>query len=126
MTLFFLPALAAMVIVLSSCAAQRSQGDRAPVFDTREHPLPQADTDTITPQPVAGSTDSLVPYTVQRGDTLFSISRAHGMTVQELQDINGLTTTNIQAGQTLLVRGANGSVRSTMQRQTTIHDLPMR
>lgn len=45
-------------------------------------------------------------YTVKRGDTLYSIARAHQMTVDELRSMNGLSNNNIQAGQTLRVRTA--------------------
>ncbi|MGB3544813.1 LysM peptidoglycan-binding domain-containing protein [Rubrivirga sp.] len=47
-------------------------------------------------------------YVVQPGDTLFRISRAHGLTVQELQDLNNLSDTYISVGQTLRVRARGG------------------
>lgn len=43
-------------------------------------------------------------YVVQPGDNLFRISQAHGLTVEELQELNGLTSTYISVGQTLRVR----------------------
>ncbi len=45
-------------------------------------------------------------YVVQRGDTLYSIARRHGITVNELMRLNGLTSTRIYVGQRLLVPGA--------------------
>lgn len=42
-------------------------------------------------------------YTVQKGDTLYSIAKRHNLTVEELQQINNLSGTNIGIGQTLLV-----------------------
>lgn len=42
-------------------------------------------------------------YTVKAGDTLYKIATAHGMSVAELQKLNGLTTTTIYAGQILKV-----------------------
>ena len=42
-------------------------------------------------------------YTVNRGDTLYSIAGRLGTTVQELRDLNGLTTNNISIGQILRI-----------------------
>ncbi len=44
-------------------------------------------------------------YTVKKGDTLYSISKAHNMTVDELQRLNNLSSTNITAGQTIYIVG---------------------
>lgn len=43
-------------------------------------------------------------YTVVKGDTLYSISRKHGLTVNELKNINGLHSNAINIGQTLLIK----------------------
>ncbi len=43
-------------------------------------------------------------YIVQKGDTLYSIARAHGMSVDELKSINTMTGSTIVPGQSLLVR----------------------
>lgn len=55
----------------------------------------------------APSADSEAPttaaYRVSRGDTLWSIARAHGTTVAELKALNGLASSRIKAGQTLTV-----------------------
>jgi LysM repeat protein len=104
-----------------SCAPKQAKKDAVGIIDTSEHPLPQQDVDTITPQPV-DSLERLLQYTVQPGDTLYSISRAHDMTVGELQSINKLSGTNIHAGQTLLVRGGNFR---NVKRETIVHDLPV-
>jgi LysM repeat protein len=42
-------------------------------------------------------------YRVSRGDTLWSIARAHDMTVSQLKALNGLGSSRIKAGQTLTV-----------------------
>ncbi|KGQ21546.1 septal ring lytic transglycosylase RlpA family protein [Thermus filiformis] len=42
-------------------------------------------------------------YTVQKGDTLFRIARAHGLSVTELKRLNGLTSDLIHPGQVLRV-----------------------
>jgi rare lipoprotein A len=43
-------------------------------------------------------------YTVKKGDTLYSIARAHGMTVDELRTMNRLSGNTIYSGQSLTVR----------------------
>ncbi len=44
-------------------------------------------------------------YVVQRGDTLYSIARRHGISVNELMRLNELTSTRIYVGQRLRVSG---------------------
>lgn len=43
-------------------------------------------------------------YTVVKGDTLYSISRRHNLSVKELQKLNGLTSTTISVGQELKIK----------------------
>lgn len=43
-------------------------------------------------------------YVVQRGDTLYSISRRNGLTVQQLKDLNNLNSNLISKGQQLRVK----------------------
>jgi LysM repeat protein len=54
----------------------------------------------VEPSPTPATARS---YTVQSGDTLFSIARAHGVDVPTLMEMNGLETEDIQAGQMLQV-----------------------
>ncbi|MBN1487704.1 MAG: LysM peptidoglycan-binding domain-containing protein [Anaerolineae bacterium] len=61
-------------------------------------------TGTVAPAPSTGST-----YIVQRGDTLFSIARRYGTTVNALKATNGLTSNFIYAGQRLAIPGGNGT-----------------
>lgn len=46
-------------------------------------------------------TDKITTYTVQRGDTLYSIARRYNMTVDTLKEYNGLRSNDIQIGQKL-------------------------
>ena len=61
-----------------------------------------------TPQPTftAEQLASAPRYTVQRGDTLYSISRAFGVPVSTIQQANGLADPNdVKAGQVLVIPG---------------------
>ncbi|WP_396601969.1 glucosaminidase domain-containing protein [Algibacter sp. R77976] len=50
------------------------------------------------------STQERTIYTVVKGDTLYSISRAYNISVKELQNINGLSDTALSIGQELVVK----------------------
>lgn len=50
-------------------------------------------------------------YTVQKGDTLFRIARAHGLSVEELKRLNGLTSDLLQPGQVLRLGPREGQRR---------------
>jgi flagellum-specific peptidoglycan hydrolase FlgJ len=49
-------------------------------------------------------TQELTMYTVVKGDTLYSISRTYKISVKELQNINGLSDTDLNLGQVLIVK----------------------
>ena len=57
-------------------------------------------------KPIAGSGY----YTVKPGDTLWSIARDYGLTVDELKAINNLTSNTLSVGSTLLVKSDNTSI----------------
>jgi len=58
-----------------------------------------------TPTPTATPTSQPQPiiYVVRQGDTLYSIARRHGTTVQAIMAANGLTNYNIYVGQQLYI-----------------------
>ncbi|HEU4742537.1 MAG TPA: LysM peptidoglycan-binding domain-containing protein, partial [Meiothermus sp.] len=62
---------------------------------------------------LAGAQDLF--HTVQRGETLFSIARRYGTTVETLMHLNGLSRPNLEVGQVLRLpgSGANPSAPST-------------
>ncbi|CAN5767047.1 hypothetical protein BH23GEM9_BH23GEM9_21820 [soil metagenome] len=47
--------------------------------------------------------DAVADYRVSRGDSLWSIARRHGTTVEALKSLNGLRNSHIVAGQTIAV-----------------------
>ncbi len=57
---------------------------------------------TTTPA-IPSGTGSTTSYQVVPGDSLWKISRQFNTTVEELQALNGLTTTGIRSGQDLLI-----------------------
>ena len=53
------------------------------------------------PAPAALVSAARAPYVVSPGDTLYAISRAHGVSVAELRSLNGLASNTIRVGQRL-------------------------
>lgn len=70
---------------------------------------PPAATRTSAPfvSPTPGADGSIV-YTVQQGDTLFYISFLFGVSVDQIKQMNGLTSDIISIGQRLIVKAASG------------------
>ena len=52
-------------------------------------------------------------YIVKSGDTLYSIANKYGMSVQELKDLNKLTSNTLSIGQQLVVSEANAGTLDT-------------
>jgi LysM repeat protein len=57
----------------------------------------------LSPGPPALDANGALVYTVQAGDTLWSIALKLGLTVDQLKALNGLTSDSIDAGQQLIV-----------------------
>jgi len=95
--------------VPSATTAATAAPTAAPPTATANVPQATA-TPLLTPTPGA---DGAVIYTVESGDTLTSIAFAAGLTVQELQALNGLTDSNIRVGQQLLLATAAPSPTPT-------------
>lgn len=66
---------------------------------------------TATPEtgPAAAATGQTVSYTVQRGDTLFSIARRYNTTVEAIRAENNLSSNFIYVGQVLRIPAGPGS-----------------
>ena len=48
-------------------------------------------------------------YIVKKGDTLWSIARAYGLTVEKLKTLNNLTNNNLTIGDSLIVKDSSGN-----------------
>lgn len=48
-------------------------------------------------------------YVVKKGDTLWSIARAYGLTVDKLKSLNNLTGNNLTIGDSLIVKDSSGN-----------------
>ena len=47
-------------------------------------------------------------YTIQKGDSLYSIAKKFGMSVDELKSLNNLTNNNLAIGQQLMIKSITG------------------
>ncbi|MDR1836955.1 MAG: M23 family metallopeptidase, partial [Treponema sp.] len=74
-------------------------------------PQPAQNTPVVNNQPAApASAQTLVDYRVVRGDTLYSIARNNGITLQNLLEINNFSTNHvIRVGDVIKVPGRGGA-----------------
>lgn len=74
-----------------------------PAAETESDPEQEADTEpesvTTSDSEVAGNT-----YTVKAGDNMFRIALNHGMSLDEIKELNGLTDETVYVGQVLKVK----------------------
>lgn len=68
------------------------------------NPQPERPTTNPTTNPNPPQPSGAVFYAVVKGDTLYSISRRYGLTVDQLMRMNNLSSTNISVGQVLQVK----------------------
>jgi len=100
--------------------APKSEGEPAVIMEETEEELIEEGVlpppELISPEPAAAEgeeveappaseTGESLIYTVEKGDTLWSISRHFGVSMQQLQDANGLADPDrISVGQELRIR----------------------
>lgn len=84
--------------------------------------LPLLVTLTLLPSTPGGQVSAAAAstVTVKAGDTLYSLARKHGLSVEKLRQLNGLKGSSIRVGQVLKVRGAAppASQKATRKAQT--------
>ena len=52
--------------------------------------------------------EEVTMYTIQKGDSLYSIAKKFGMSVDELKSLNNLTNNNLSIGQQLMIKSITG------------------
>ncbi|NCU18040.1 LysM peptidoglycan-binding domain-containing protein [Bacillus sp. P1(2020)] len=70
------------------------------------------------PSPTPEPTEATSTYTVKSGDSLSKIAKDYGMSVQQLKDLNNLTSDNIYVGQTLKITGESKAPATTPKTYT--------
>ena len=58
--------------------------------------------------PTQDKIEEITMYTVQKGDSLYSIAKKFGITVDEIKSLNNLTSNNLFIGQQLMIKSATG------------------
>lgn len=58
--------------------------------------------------PSEAKQEEVTMYTVQKGDSLYSIAKKFGMSVDELKSLNNLTSNNLAIGQQLMIKSTTG------------------
>lgn len=62
-------------------------------------------------------------YTVQKGDTLYGISKQFGMSVDSIKRLNNLTSNNLEVGQVLQIRENGSPTTYTIKKGDNLYDI---
>ncbi len=62
-------------------------------------------------------------YTVQKGDSLYSIAKKYGISVDELKKANGLTTNNLSLGQKLVIPEVKGEIGYVVKAGDSLYNI---
>ncbi|MBD9098920.1 LysM peptidoglycan-binding domain-containing protein [bacterium] len=58
--------------------------------------------------PTQDKVEEIAMYTVQKGDSLYSIAKKFGITVDEIKSLNNLTSNNLAIGEQLMIKSSTG------------------
>lgn len=58
--------------------------------------------------PTQYKVEEIAMYTVQKGDSLYSIAKKFGITVDEIKSLNNLTSNNLAIGEQLMIKSSTG------------------
>lgn len=58
--------------------------------------------------PTQDKLEEVEMYTVQKGDSLYSIAKKFGITVDEIKSLNNLTSNNLSIGEQLMIKSTTG------------------
>lgn len=58
--------------------------------------------------PTQDKVEEISMYTVQKGDSLYSIAKKFGITVDEIKSLNNLTSNNLAIGEQLMIKSSTG------------------
>lgn len=72
--------------------------------ETSQAPEPETVEETTPPETTADPSQEYSTYTVQPGDNLYRIALNHGMSLEELKSLNGLSSDTVAVGTVLRVR----------------------
>jgi LysM repeat protein len=101
--------------------ARRVINQKAPVPTTVAKKTPTA------PKAVQVTTASTIKvHKVQRGETLYSISKKYKTTVAAIQNLNLLKSTSLKVGQTLKLSGMAPVVKTNTVKKTTVTKAPVK
>ena len=59
--------------------------------------------------PMQDKVEEIAMYTVQKGDSLYSIAKKFGITVDEIKSLNNLTSNNLAIGEQLMIKSSTGN-----------------